>query len=258
MPPLVSIVLPFYNEEAAVARVISEVHAVLKRAGTSFEIIAVQNGSCDKTGEILEALEGQYKELHIVHVPVNRGFGCGVMQGLFVCTGNIVGFMPGDGQIDPSVVPDILRRMEETQSEIGKVRRVVRHDGWLRRFISRSYNLLMRFLFHLPTDDVNGHPKIMTRRAYLVMHLCSQDSFLDAEILLKAQRLGMRVCAVNAEFRKREAGQSTVGLITCVEFLHNLIRARFSKHDPWGLRQIANTAETNWAAAKEYKGAHRG
>ncbi|GFP25038.1 hypothetical protein HKBW3S25_00488 [Candidatus Hakubella thermalkaliphila] len=239
MPALVSLVLPFYNEEASVAKVISDVHAALGKAGVSFEIIAVENGSRDATGEILAELEKQYKELRIVHVRVNQGFGYGIMQGLSVCAGDIVGFMPGDGQVDPSVVLEILQRMEDTGAEVGKARRVVHHDGWQRRFISRSYNLLMRFLFGLPTDDTNGHPKLLTRRAYSAMHLRSHDSFLDAEILLKAQRLGVRVCEVNTKFHKRETGRSTVRLTTCVEFLCNLMQARFQREDPWGLNKLS-------------------
>lgn len=233
-----SIVIPFYNEEACVANVIEEVHLSLKHAGISFEIIAVENGSKDRTGEILKALENRFKELRVIYVPINLGFGYGVIKGLSASMGEIVGYMPGDGQIDPDVVPQILEKMKQRQADIGMGRRITREDGWIRWFVSRCYNLLGRFLFSLSTKDINGHPKLLTRRAYSIMQLQSHDGFLDPEIILKAQRLHIKVCEVNVGFRRRKTGRSSVKWTTCVEFMLNLIRARFMKKDPWGLNSL--------------------
>src|SRR5438552_18121238 len=103
MPESLSIVLPFYNEEECVERVIRDVHSALR--GLPFEIVAVQNGSRDRTEEILNCLTKHLPQLRIVVVPVNRGFGYGLIQGMAASTGEVVGFMPGDGQVDPAVLP---------------------------------------------------------------------------------------------------------------------------------------------------------
>jgi glycosyltransferase involved in cell wall biosynthesis len=238
MRPHLSIVLPFYNEEACVTQVIADLDTALKSAGFVYEIVAVQNGSHDRTGKILDQLAAAYPALRVVVVPVNRGFGYGLIQGMAASTGEVVGFMPGDGQIDPAVVAPLLRKMEESGAEVAQGRRITRGDGWLRWFVSKSFNLLVALLFTLPTRDINGHPKLMRRRCYETLDLRSADSFLDAEILLKGQRLGARFCQLDLDFRRRETGHSSVRIGTCVEFVRNLLKARFLKDDPWGLHRL--------------------
>jgi glycosyltransferase involved in cell wall biosynthesis len=238
MPPLLSIVLPFYDEEECVEEVVGAVRGELERSGVSFEIVAVQNGSRDRTGPILARLAREHKAVRVVAVPVNRGFGDGILRGLTECAGDIVGYMPGDGQVPPAVLCRLLRRMDETQADIGKGRRTVRRDGWHRKAVSHAYNTLMKVGFGVPFDDVNGHPKLLTRRAYLALRLRSADNFIDAELVLKAQRLGLATCEVDFEFEQRRTGRSTVRWTTCVQFLVNLARARLPFADPWGLSAL--------------------
>lgn len=229
-----SMVLPFYNEEDCVEQVVCELYSVLKQQGISFEIVAVQNGSHDSTPQILGELGKRFAELKVVDVSQNRGFGYGVIQGLAKSNGNLVGYMPGDGQIDPMVLPSIIQQMEQAQADIGKGRRVIRRDGWDRWLISKSYNLIGRLMFGLSTDDINGHPKLMTRNAFNLLQLSSHDHFIDAELLLKAQVLDLRICEVDLEFRKRETGHSKVRVwIASLEFLKNILLVRFNKSRLW-------------------------
>jgi glycosyltransferase involved in cell wall biosynthesis len=234
-----SIVIPFYNEEDCVAQVVRHIDSVLKSSGLRYEIVAVQNGSRDRTGEILESLAETNRNLRIVEVNPNRGFGYGVLQGLATCDSEIVGYMPGDGQIDGAVLPEIVAKMRKTESEIGKGRRIERNEDWLRRTISFFFNHFARLLFQLPTDDVNSNPKLMTQRAYSLMRLCSHDFFIDTELLLKAQRLRMKFCEVGIVQTKREQGRSKVRIIrVCALFVVNMLKARFQKNDPWGINSL--------------------
>lgn len=235
MQPDVSIVLPFYNEEECVAAVIEKVHTAFLGGDYSFEILAVQNGSRDRTGEILETLRSRYRELRVVTVDVNRGFGYGVLQGLAAASGMAVGWMPGDGQIPPEAVPRLLRTMNRTRSDMGQACRTLRDDAPNRVFISRAFNRLVHALFGLQTDDVNGEPKLLTRRAYNSMKLRSHDGFIDAEALLKAHRMGVEICRIEVQSLPRIGGKSKVRLSMCVAFFFNLLRARFQNGDPWGL-----------------------
>ena len=73
---------PLLQREACVERVCADLHAALQRAGLHFEIVAVQNGSWDRTGAILESLKSRYSPLRVVVVPVNQGYGYGLRQGL--------------------------------------------------------------------------------------------------------------------------------------------------------------------------------
>lgn len=233
--PYLSIVLPFYNEAGCVDRVVREAYETLQRAGLSFEMIAVQNGSTDGTADRLLALAARYPKLRIVAVPVNRGLGYGLLKGLAASTGVMLGFMPGDGQVDPLDVVRLVRLMEHRPADVGVGRRVSRRDGRIRWFVSKACNIFAHLLFQLPTDDINAHPKILTRPAFARLNIQSHNCFIDAEILIKAKRLGLKIGVMDLIFRPRETGSSKVRWTTGLEFAWNMVRARFMPKNPWGI-----------------------
>ncbi|MEK7872319.1 MAG: glycosyltransferase family 2 protein [Chloroflexota bacterium] len=236
--PLVSIILPFYNEEACVEQVLIDLRATLQKAGLRFEIIAVQNGSWDRTAEILTQLSSLYSEVRVVDIPVNKGFGFGVLQGAAASKGDVVGWMPGDGQVPAISVPQVLSEMARTASDIGKTCRINRNDGWIRSLASRVMNTFARVMLGVSTRDVDGTPKLFRREVLQALRLRSNDSFVDMEALVKARRLGLKVCEVDVPSQPRVGGRSKVRVLeTSVEFIGNVLRARFARSDPWGLRE---------------------
>ncbi len=240
MKPYLSLVVPFYNEEDCAASVISDLYTALEDSGISFELIAVQNGSQDRTGQILTELEKEKRHLRILEVPQNKGFGFGVIQGLMECSGEIIGYQPGDGQIPNEAAVAIVEKMKIEGAQIGKGCRIVRNDGWIRRIITLIYNRFVWLLFRLPTKDVNSNPKLMTASAYRAIQPRSYDWFIDPEILLKARRLGLRFCEVEIVSPGRKQGRSKIGIIpVCMVFVLNLLKARFLKNDPWGINSLA-------------------
>ena len=239
MSPILSLVIPAYNEEGCIENVIDTVYSVLAGSGITFELVAVQNGSSDRTGEILKSMQEKREHLQVVDVPVNHGFGYGIIQGLKRCTGEIVGYMPGDGQIPAETVPTLVEKMRREGAQIGKGCRVVRNDGWKRKMITLVYNSVVRLLFRLPTSDVNSNPKLMTYSAYQLIQPISHDFFIDPEIQLKAHKLGLKISEVEIVSPKREEGSSKVVVFRVGgRFLLNLLKARFSKNDPWGIHSL--------------------
>jgi glycosyltransferase involved in cell wall biosynthesis len=233
-----SIVLPFYDEEECVREVIEELDGELRRQDRPFEILAVQNGSRDRTGAILAEMQQSLPELQVVTVPVNKGFGYGILQGLAAARGELLGWMPGDGQIPPTTIAPLMEKMAREGSAIGQGCRTIRHDASNRLFISKCFNLWTRLMFGLATNDINGEPKLVTAALYREMNLCSSDSFIDAEALLKAKRLGVRLSCVDMVSRERVKGVSKVHSSTVIEFIMNLLKARFRSDDPWGINAI--------------------
>jgi glycosyltransferase involved in cell wall biosynthesis len=233
-----SMVLPFYDEEECVRQVVEELHGELLLQGRPFEIVAIQNGSRDRTGAILAEMQQTLPELQIVTVAVNQGFGYGILQGLAAARGELIGWMPGDGQIPPSAIGPLVEKMGRESAGIGQGCRTIRHDASNRLFISKCFNLWTRLMFGLATNDINGEPKLLTAALYREMNLCSSDSFIDAEALLKAKRLGARLSCVDMVSRERVNGVSKVHSSTVIEFILNLLKARFRSNDPWGINAI--------------------
>jgi glycosyltransferase involved in cell wall biosynthesis len=234
--PDLSLVMPCYNEQEIVEYTINRLLDAFRRAGYRLELIAVDNGSRDRTGEIIHSLAAQDPGIVPHRVEVNQGYGYGVLSGLPLGSAPWIGIIPADGQVDAE---DVVRLYEAVVSAqgwvLGKVRRRFRMDGLLRKVVSVSYNLLVLLLWpRLGSLDVNGTPKILPRRAVQAMDLRSRGWFLDPEIMIKANRMGLRVLEFNAFARMRGSGVSHVRVSTCWEFLRSLIHYRFSGElDRW-------------------------
>jgi hypothetical protein len=133
---------------------------------------------------------------------------------------------------------------------VAKVRRRFRLDGLLRKFGSTSYNLLFRTLWPtVGSIDINGSPKIMSRKAFPAMGLKSTQWFLDPEIMIKSHALGMRVIEFNVFARLRGGGVSHVKPGTCVEFLRNLVKFRLNGRSKHGLMRGGRFATAAWLLA---------
>jgi glycosyltransferase involved in cell wall biosynthesis len=228
--PDVSLVMPCYNEEENVGYTIPRLVEAFQKGGHRLQIVAVNNGSRDRTGELLAELAARYPEVTPVTVEVNQGFGFGVLSGIPHAAAPYIGMVAADGQVDAE---DVVRLYDAVRTSktpvVGKVRRRFRMDGPLRKVISVSYNLFVHLLWpKLGSWDVNGHPRMFRRDVLLSMNLQSTNWFIDAETLIKAHYMGVRVFEVNVFARMRGNGLSHVRASTCLEFVRMLLHYRFS------------------------------
>lgn len=228
-----SLVLPCYNEEDVLRNTVTRLVDSFRTRlpGTSIELILIDNGSSDRTGEIIDELISEGCPAVKVVVPVNRGYGYGVLRGLRECRGQFTGFICADGQVDADDVVklfDIVRNAKTPK--LAKVRRRFRMDGLQRKVVSIIYNTMTTVMFGgLGSIDVNGNPKIMPREYLERMNLSCGDWFLDAEVMIKAKQLGLEVIELNVMAQMREGGRSNVRSSTCMEFLKNLFKYRFGR-----------------------------
>lgn len=230
--PQLSLILPCYNEEEAIPYTFPQLAEAFEKAGYRLELIGVDNGSSDRTGERLRELRDQGLPVVPVRVEENQGYGFGLLSGIPHARAPWIGFLPADGQVDAE---DVVRLYEALApcgpDTMGKVRRRFRMDGPSRKVISIGYNALVWLLFPgLGSIDVNGTPKILHRETLERMQLESKQWFLDPEILIKAYYMKVRVLEMNAFARMRGTGLSHVRASTCWEFFRQLLRYRFTSH----------------------------
>lgn len=226
-----TLVVPCYNERDTLDTTIPPLFAALASAIDRCEMILVDNGSTDGTGELIERLCAADPRIRSAVVPVNRGYGLGVLTGYAAAHGRCVGHIPADGPVTPEDVAALARRAlaEGPGAMVTAVRRN-RQETLARRIVSRSYNTFFLLLFGRYTPDINGTPKFLHAADVARMRLTSTDYFLEAEMMIKARRLGMRTVPVPVPSQARPGGQSKVSarlLMACVEFVRNLLRARF-------------------------------
>lgn len=238
--PEISLVMPCFNEELIVSHTIARLTEAFARAGHRMELIAVDNGSADRTGEIIRRWAASNAGVVYHRVEVNEGYGNGILAGLPVCQAPWVGIVPADGQVDAE---DVVRLYEAVAVSGGrrmaKARRRFRMDGPIRKVVSIGYNVLFRVLWPgVASIDINGLPKIVPRRVLGAMNLTSRGWFLDPEIMIKAHALGVGVLEFNVFARMRGNGVSHVRAATCWEFLRNMLAYRFSAKWKSGLRPV--------------------
>ncbi|MBI4807209.1 MAG: glycosyltransferase family 2 protein [Desulfovibrio sp.] len=226
--PDVSFVMPCYNEADVIPYTIPRFVRAFQREGFKLQLVACDNGSTDRTGELIEQLTREGLPITPVRVEVNQGYGFGVLFSLPSCTADWVGIIPADGQIDAEDAVrlyEIARTLKEPA--LIKVRRRFRLDGAHRSVTSFGYNVAMAALWPgIGSFDVNGSPKLLHRSTIEAMRLVSKDWLLDPEILVKAYQMGLKVIEVNAFSRMREHGSSHVRPMDVARFFRGLFKLR--------------------------------
>lgn len=230
--PDLSLVMPCYQEEDSIGETAPDLVRTFAAAGIDLDLVMVDNGSTDRTGRIIDELIASGLKIRKVRVDVNRGYSNGIRRGFEVCTAApVIGHVCADGQVTPDDVVRCYRLMAGREERIvAKVRRRFRQDDWRRKVISFVYNVGIHGIYGwLGAIDINGTPKMYSRRNLERMALASRDWFLDPEIMIKAKALGLRVIEIDVEGKARHGGRSHFRVRTLVEFARNVLQYRFGR-----------------------------
>ena len=202
-----SVVVPCFNEEGNIARVVGQAADVGRRLASELEIIVVDDGSTDGTAKVLTALAEMIPELKIVPHPHNRGYGVAVRSGLERAAMDYVFLTDGDGQFDLEDLPGAIHLLREHDVVAGY--RTHRQDGWWRRLWGRSWTALVNRVFGLRVRDVNCAFKLVPQSLLGSSELRSHGALISAEILFEARRLELSVAECAVTHYPRRTGRQT-------------------------------------------------
>ena len=232
--PDLSVVLLCYGAGERLTDVAEPLWEQLEASEVPYELVLVANywpGEDDVTPDEAWLFATVHDNVEAVAEPKRGDMGWDFRTGLEVARGDYLVVIDGDGQVPVRYALEIYRRLLETGADVAKGRRFIREDGSIRSLTSIGFNVLFRLLFRTRKIwDVNGRPKGFTRAAYERLDLRTDDWFTDAEILLKAQALGLEVVELPVRFLQHPAQASTVGPGTVWEFLVNMARWRLRRH----------------------------
>ena len=200
-----SIVVPCYNEEGSLERVVRDAHRVAKDAVGRFEIIIVNDQSADRSPEIADRLARELSAVRVVHHPVNRGFGAAFSTGLEAAAYEFLILIPGDAQFPAE---DIRRLLVHAEADIVVGYRLDRGDPVRRRITSTILFFVMFFVFRVPLRDINW-VKLYRRKALLEIKPSFTGIGIDAQIVVGAARRGFRFAQTQVGYLPRTTGQST-------------------------------------------------
>ena len=222
-----SIFFPAYNEEKNIEATVRKALDVARdiEEVEKFEIIIVDDGSTDKTGEIADRLASEIPEVRVVHHQPNRGYGGALKTGLYESQYEWIVFTDSDGQFDFGEVTKFIEKTQRTSHPAGNSPesdsfpcrpdlilgyRLRRADPLVRKLNSKLWGLLVRLLFGLKVQDrACGFKMIRKKVVETISHIESDGAFAEDELLIKAKQTGFRFTEVGVHHFPRKYGSQT-------------------------------------------------
>ena len=220
---------PAHNEEANLEGLVEEALAALPAIAETFEVIAVDDGSRDRTREIADRLAAAHPDVvRVVHHDVNRGYGGALRSGFEASRYELLCFTDGDRQFKVADLARLTARLAgPDRPDVVVGYRIKRADPLIRIAYARSYKLANRIFFGLRARDVDCAAKLFRREALDGIRVESSGAFFSAELLIRIRAAGRTVAETGIPHYPRTAGSPT-GAKPSVIWL--------AVKDFWGLR----------------------
>ncbi|MBI1979554.1 MAG: glycosyltransferase family 2 protein [Elusimicrobia bacterium] len=221
-----SLVVPALNEESNLPILFQKALDVFPRYFKEFEILVVDDGSSDRTAEVVEEWGRRYPLIRLLRHPHNQGVGSALRDALKVSRFSWIFQSPGDNQFDLSEVKEFLPEMEHADLIQGWRTNLVYPPR--RKVVTWVYRTLLRILFGLNFKDPTW-VKMFRKEVAQSMEITTDGFFGEIEILIRAKRKGFRFREVGVHTQKRLYGQSTASSLSRVfRTFFELVRFRIS------------------------------
>ena len=220
-----SVVVPFFNEEPTVEKLYQRLSRVMRHVGRPYELILVNDGSCDGTADVLERIARSDERVTFLDLRRNFGQTAALQAGFDQARGEVLIAMDGDLQHDPYEIPLFIRKIDEGY-DIASGWRVRRGDSFLlRRLPSRVANWMLA-----KASGVALHDFGTTFKAYRREILTDVRLYGDMHRFIPAicARLGAKICEVPIKNVRRPAGKSKYGLGRTFRVAMDLVTLRFT------------------------------
>ncbi|MCX6356579.1 MAG: flippase-like domain-containing protein [Candidatus Aureabacteria bacterium] len=219
--PSITVFFPCFNEEENVEKQTLDVDRVLSKIADDYEVVIVNDGSIDRTGEIADRLAAEHPHVRVIHHPHNLGYGIALKTGFLGARKELVFYTDGDNQFDIREISKLLPLMRDNVDMVVGYR-MDRQDKPLRKFVSRVYNFIIRMIFRLKVRDIDCAFKLFRRSVFDRIEIRSQRFLIDTEILVRAKQAGMTIVETGVTHLPRTAGKSSVSPRDVIHTLHEL------------------------------------
>jgi len=225
--PGLSIVLPAYNEEANVVAAVEDVSSVAQTLNMEYEIILVNDGSRDRTGEIARTeLAPRIANFRLVEHFPNRGYGGALKAGFAAATGDLIAFTASDRQFKFGELTLLLDKLTPDMTLVSGWR-VKRQDNFMRRLNGRGWNTVVLLLFGRTIHDIDCGFKVFRREVLNHIRIQSNGAMIDTEMLAEMRARGFKMTDVPVTHLPRTAGSPTgANLKVIVRAFRDLLKFR--------------------------------
>ena len=214
--PLLSIIIPVFNEESNIPGVLRDLYAVLRvHPEWRWEVIVVEDGSRDRTRQVILDLLKQYPETQLILHDKNEGYNTSMRDGIAKAQGKYLMYIGADEEFDCSELASFVEPLlteGEPHADLVLGVRWQRNAYRLHRFfLSVIYIFFLNFLFKLRVNDYNWS-QAWCRELLERIQLESKSLFMLPEIIIKAHDLGYKIKEVPSNHRGRRTGRSSLNL----------------------------------------------
>lgn len=221
-----SFVIPAYNEEPNVSEALRRASVVCEGLNLDYEILLVNDGSRDRTGEIAKSMMGTIPHLRVIDNNPNRGYGGALKTGFYDAVKEWIAFAPSDNQFDFNQLHDLIAHAGEADIVTGY--RANDADPFMRRVNRWGWNGLVQLLFGYMTRDIDCGFKLFRREILEHVTLNSDGAMMDTELLAGARARGYKIVEVPLKHLPRTAGSPTgANYKVILRAFRDLVRFRF-------------------------------
>ncbi len=203
----ISFLFPVYKDEKTVRIVAEKALRFLKSVTDEYEIVIVEDGSPDKSGEIADKIAIEYPYIRVIHHPSNLGYGAAIRSGLSACNYEFICMIDGDDEYEVDDFRKLIRLIGNYDLIITfRYKKIYSNT---RIFISWVYNVLLRFLFRTTFRDISTGIRMVRKTVTDDVCLASNSPFVGAELAIKAMLKGYRIGEVGIQTFPRQFGKGS-------------------------------------------------
>jgi glycosyltransferase involved in cell wall biosynthesis len=206
--PSLSVFFPAYNDALSLPGLVRKTFATLEQHVADYEVVVVDDGSRDRTAEVLEELRREYHPwLRVVTHAHNRGYGGALRSGFAAAQKEFVFYTDGDGQYDVGELPRLLELVGPTTGLVNGYK-LERHDPRHRVWIGSAYNFCARLLFRIRIRDIDCDYRLIRRALLARIRLTSTSGTICVELVRKLELSGCQVMETGVHHYPRLHGRS--------------------------------------------------
>jgi glycosyltransferase involved in cell wall biosynthesis len=205
--PGLSVFFPAYNDAGTIASLAFVAHMTARTLTDDYEVIVVDDGSPDHTGELLDEMARHFPWMRVVHHETNRGYGGALRTGFQTASKEVVFYTDGDAQYDPREMVKLWAALNPAVDFVNGYK-ISRHDPLHRVVIGRAYHWFVKIAFSLRLRDVDCDFRLMRRSVFEKVRLTRSSGVICVELMKKVQDHGFRIAEVPVHHFHRTYGKS--------------------------------------------------
>jgi len=221
----ISAFFPAYGDEKTIGKMVLDMLEVLKEISNDYEVIVVDDGGPDRSGEIADELSKRYKEVRVIHHEKNKGYGGALKSGFYNSRKELVFYTDGDAQYDVREIKRLLPYIEEYDVINGY--KIKRNDPFYRIVFGRLYHYFVKFLFGLKIKDVDCDFRLMKRKIFDKVKLEEDGGIICVELVKKLQNNKFKIKEVPVHHYAREGSSQFFRLNRILRVIKDVFRLRW-------------------------------